>query len=138
MKKPKIFTIFKIIGVAGLAIIILAVVLFITGFGNFESNNFMIGMFLFPVGVGACVFGFTSGFKPEIAKFRVQTAKYVQQETKDDLTDLATSTAEIHSEAVTTTAKAVKKGLTQTKYCKHCGAEIDADSKFCSQCGKEQ
>ena len=23
-------------------------------------------------------------------------------------------------------------------FCKHCGKQIDADSKFCSYCGKEQ
>ncbi len=29
-------------------------------------------------------------------------------------------------------------GFTEPKiYCKHCGASIDADSNFCSNCGKE-
>ena len=27
---------------------------------------------------------------------------------------------------------------TNKVYCKHCGASIDADSKFCKICGKEQ
>ena len=27
---------------------------------------------------------------------------------------------------------------TNKVYCKYCGAEIDADSKFCNKCGKEQ
>ena len=26
----------------------------------------------------------------------------------------------------------------ETIFCKHCGAKIDADSKFCKSCGKEQ
>jgi predicted amidophosphoribosyltransferase len=42
------------------------------------------------------------------------------------------------SEAITKTTQAVNKGLDQTKFCKHCGAEIDEDSAFCSKCGKPQ
>ena len=37
-------------------------------------------------------------------------------------------------------AKGVKEGMAndETMFCKHCGAIIDADSKFCNKCGKEQ
>ena len=34
---------------------------------------------------------------------------------------------------------AIKEGLSGKKsYCKHCGTQIDKDSKFCKECGKEQ
>ena len=34
----------------------------------------------------------------------------------------------------------IKEGLSEneTVYCKHCGAQIDADSSFCKKCGKQQ
>lgn len=37
-------------------------------------------------------------------------------------------------------AKRIKKGFmaVEKSFCKHCGAEIDKDSKFCKTCGKEQ
>ena len=45
-------------------------------------------------------------------------------------------------EAIKTTASAMKDGFTDntepTIYCKHCGGVIDADSRFCRFCGKEQ
>lgn len=79
-----------------------------------------------------------SGFKTEIAKLHTRTTKYIQEENKQDLTDIASTTADIASDAITTTTKSIKKGLKDTKFCKHCGKEIDKDSKFCSECGKEQ
>ena len=35
-------------------------------------------------------------------------------------------------------AHSVARGNTGKAYCKECGAEIDADSKFCNKCGKQQ
>ena len=41
-------------------------------------------------------------------------------------------------------AKAIEEGIKErfdeeeTIYCKHCGEVIDADSKFCEKCRKEQ
>lgn len=41
--------------------------------------------------------------------------------------------------AATEIAKGIKKGMSEdtTIYCKHCGAQIDADSNFCNNCGKQ-
>lgn len=52
----------------------------------------------------------------------------------------ANKQADINKDAIKTTVHAIKEGLTkdEIKYCKHCGASIDADSKFCKSCGKEQ
>ena len=75
------------------------------------------------------------GFRPEMAKLSTKTAKYIQEENKEDLKEIVTTTAEIHSEAVTVTTKAIKEGLKDTMYCKHCGKEVDIDSKFCKHCG---
>ena len=138
-KKPKHFLVFKIIAVVGIAVLIGGLVLIITGFGDFESNNFMIGGIMMPVGLFIGVTGFMFGFAPEISKMSAKSAKYIQNENKQDLMDIANTRAEIMEGAVTKTAKAFKEGFAEdTKYCKHCGAVIDADSKFCSKCGKEQ
>ena len=136
--KPTRFLIFKLVGFAGVVVAIVGVVLVISGFGDFESNNFMIGGFLTCIGIMAGVSGIVNGFGTEIAKARVQTARYIQEENKDDLTAIASNTAEIVSDAVTTTAGAVREGIKATKFCKYCGEKIDEDARFCSTCGKEQ
>lgn len=138
MKKPIRFIILKIVGFVGVAVLIAGIVLAIKGFGDFESNNFMIGTFVAVAGVaigGACL---ASGFGPEIAKARAKTIRYIQEENKDDLSAIATNNAQIMSDAVTITTGAVKDGIKETKFCKHCGEKIDKDSKFCASCGKEQ
>ena len=138
-KAPKHFIVFKIIGLLGAVAAVIGIVLAIKGFGNFEDNSFMIGGFLTTFGIFAAGVGFAFGFAPQITKTSIKTAKYLQQENKDDLAELMNTSAEIASGAATALTAAVKEGLQQeTKFCKHCGAKIDADSKFCSQCGKEQ
>ena len=114
MKKDlKHLLVFKIIGFIGLGVALLGITKLMSGFGDFSTNNFMIGMFMFPVGM---FIGFTCliiGFRPEMAKLSTKTARYIQEENKEDLKEIVTTTAEIHSEAVTVTAKAIKEGLKQ-------------------------
>ena len=137
MNRPRHFWIFKIIGVIGAVATVTGIVLTITGFGDFESNNFMIGSFVAVIGVMMTALGITIGFGPEIAKARAKTLRYIQEENKDDLTAIANNSAEIMSDAVSKTANAIANGVQKTMFCKHCGARIDADSTFCSRCGKE-
>ena len=137
MNCPRHFWIFKIIGVIGAVATVTGIVLTVTGFGDFESNNFMIGSFVAIIGVMMTALGITIGFGPEIAKARAKTLRYIQEENKDDLTAIANNSAEIMSDAVSKTANAIANGVQKTMFCKHCGARIDADSTFCSRCGKE-
>ena len=137
-KKPEHLLVFKIIGFIGIAVGIFGFILSMVGFGDFESNNFMIGGFLACFGIFVGVLGLSVGFRPDIARMSAKTAKYIQQENKEDLKDIVNTSAEISSDAITTVTKAVKDGLNETVYCKHCGSKIDADSKFCKSCGKEQ
>ena len=137
MNRPRHFWIFKIIGVIGAIATITHIVLTAMGFGGFESNNFMIGSFVAVIGVMMTALGITIGFGPEIAKARAKTLRYIQEENKDDLTAIANNSAEIMSDAVSKTANAIANGVQKTMFCKHCGARIDADSTFCSCCGKE-
>lgn len=135
--KPKHFMIFKIIGLIGIVFAIIGFILTITGFGDFESNNFMIGGFMVVFGLFFGISGLLMGFRPEITKMATKSARYIQQENKEDLSDIATNAADITSEAITKTTKAIKKGLEDKIFCKHCGEKIDSDSKFCNKCGKE-
>lgn len=137
MNRPRHFWIFKIIGVIGAVATVTGIVLTVAGFGDFESNNFMIGSFVAVIGVMMTALGITIGFGPEIAKARAKTLRYIQEENKDDLTAIANNSAEIMSDAVSKTANAIANGVQKTMFCKHCGARIDADSTFCSCCGKE-
>ena len=61
------------------------------------------------------------------------------QSAEEMLKDINRKTANISKDGVEITARAVKKGFSsETIYCKHCGNSIDADSRFCKTCGKEQ
>lgn len=136
--KPKHFIIFKIIGLIGIILAIIGFVLTFVGFGDFESNNFMIGGFLTTFGLFVGIPCLIIGFRPEITKMSAKSAKYIQQENKEEFRDIASNTAEIASEAITKTTTAIKKGLDDKIFCKYCGEKIDSDSKFCNKCGKEQ
>ena len=136
--KPKHFIIFKIIVLIGIILAIIGFVLTFVGFGDFESNNFMIGGFMASFGSFIGISCLMMGFRPEITKMSAKSAKYIQQENKEDFRDIANNTADIASEAITKTTTAIKKGLDDRIFCKHCGEKIDSDSNFCNKCGKEQ
>ena len=84
-KKPIFFLIMKIVGFVGIAIGIAGVVLTFIGFGDFETNNFMIGGILASFGLFIGVTGLIFGFIPEISKLTTKTTKNIQQENKEDL-----------------------------------------------------
>ena len=139
-KKPKHFIVFKIIGFIGIVATIVGFILSFSGFGNFENNNFMIGAFLAPFGMFIGIGGLVIGFSPEISKMSAKSTKHIINENKDDLIDITKTSADIVEDAITQTAKAAYKGLTEkdSKFCKYCGHQIEKDSIFCNKCGKEQ
>ena len=141
-QKPIIFLILKILAPLFLAVAITGIVLSVKGFDDFESNNFMVGGILTTFGFFLTFACAIFGFSPEIRNLSVKSQKYHIEENKQDLTDIANATADITKGAVKTTASAVKEGFTEPTepqmYCKHCGAQIDANSRFCKVCGKEQ
>lgn len=140
-KEPKHFLVFKIVGfsllLVGITLIILGCVVFRVKFGDGDMPNFALfvpGLFISVFSV-PCLF---VGFAPKINKMQIDSVKYMQEFNKGNLSDIANTSADISSDALTQVAKSIKKGVKDSKYCKHCGAEIDADSKFCKECGKEQ
>lgn len=141
VKEPKHFLVLRILGFLLLAVGITLVVLAWTVLGEPFVDTIKPSFAALVPGMFMCVISIAllfSGYSPKIAKLNAKGERYIQQETKDELKDIADTKVDIHSEAITNSIKAVKKGLKDTKYCKHCGAEIDADSTFCKECGKKQ
>lgn len=147
-KEPKQFFVFRILGYISL---IVGIILIVLGFGVFRidyetysSGNpafFAPGIILFFISICFLI----AGYEPQIQKMIVNRKKYIQQLNKDNLKDIANDKADISmstmpkvSNAITEVTQAIKKGWKNTRFCKHCGAEIDNDSKFCKDCGKEQ
>ena len=98
---------------------------------------------IFIVAAGSIAFVFAMMFNPKLnAKFlskQVKAQKYMMDESKEDLKSITDNMAYATKDGIKTTVRAIKEGFTnETIYCKHCGSEIDSDSKFCKKCGKEQ
>lgn len=76
----------------------------------------------------------------ELGNVAVNSKNNIINQNKELLKEMANTQAEINKDAIKTTANAIKEGLNNesTMYCKHCGSVIDADSKYCKVCGKEQ
>jgi len=136
--KPIHLIILKIVGFIFLGVTIAGIVLSVKSFDDSKSNNYMIGGIMTCFGLFISIACLMCGFRPEIIKMQTKTSKYIQNQNKEDLKEINTTTAEIKEDAITKTAKAVKKGLKDAKFCKNCGKEIDSDSKFCNYCGTEQ
>lgn len=139
IEEPRVY---KVLRILGIIIPLIGVGMIICGAKLFEAQSgAQIGL----ICAGA-IFAFliipleVAGNIPRMARTNVQTARYLQQEAEEDLRVIANKGADITSEAVTTTARAIKEGLAEepTIYCKHCGKQIDHDSTFCKFCGKEQ
>ena len=141
VEQPKIFLALKILSpiffLVGLTLIILAVTVFadVTRVMDVETRFpemacLTPGCFILVLSVPC----FVMGYAPKINKIAIKTAKYVQQENYDDLTDIATASAEITKDAVTITAKAIRDGVSDTKYCKHCGAPANPHKEKCDYC----
>lgn len=133
-QKPKIFLVLKVVfGLllcTGITLIICGAVLH----GRFSMmlfGGFTCMVLCLPLGFMA--------FAPNIQRTSIKTQKYIIEQNHEDLKDISSQTGEIAGAGVKPVVEAVKDGLSDDKiFCKHCGAEIDADSKFCSRCGKEQ
>ena len=76
----------------------------------------------------------------DLSKTALDVKKSILEENKDTLKEMAKMEAEIEKEGIKIKASAVKEGFAvgDTMYCKHCGASIDSDSRFCKSCGKAQ
>lgn len=146
-KEPKHLIILRTLG---FVLLISGVILIVLGFAVVRKYDPVFDRTsptpaLFVPGIFAAFFSIPCliiGFSAKISKMQMDTAKYIQEKNKETMTDIVSNTADIASEGITKTTRAVKKGLKDdenaTKFCKHCGEKIDIDSKFCKKCGEEQ
>ena len=75
----------------------------------------------------------------KIMSNQIKATKYMMDESKQDLKSISDNMVYATRDGLKTTVRAIKEGFTdESIYCKHCGSEIDSDSKFCKMCGKEQ
>jgi len=105
----------------------------------------MQAIFIVMIVIFVLIFGFallmifSPKFRGKQMSNSVKATKFMMDEMKDDIKALNTEMAKASKDGIEITTRAIKKGWTEDDaiYCKHCGAKIDGDSKFCSQCGKE-
>ena len=153
-EKPVHFLILKGIGFGllaiGLIVLIIGILKHVPEMGEkgwFEASSSKST--IITIGIMCCMISvplFVMGFRPEIAKMTTKSAKYIQEQNKEDLKDIMANTGDIASagvtpaveESITKTVKAIKKGIKDTKFCTQCGKEIATDAKFCSHCGEKQ
>lgn len=75
----------------------------------------------------------------KIGDISIETRKSILDNNEDALREMVTKQADIAKKGIEITTRAIKDGFSKNVvYCKHCGAAIDEDSKFCKKCGKEQ
>lgn len=143
LKEPKHLLVLRLLGlgalVAGITLAVLGFFVFKMEFG-FDGKK-IANPALFVPGIFLIVFSLPMlfmGFSAKIAKMRLASERYMQEQNKQQLTQMADTKADIVSPAVEKTAKAVKNGLEDKTTCLHCGEAIEKGSKFCNHCGKEQ
>lgn len=123
---------------------------------DFPVFVILFSVFMF-IGGGICLF---TGLSPYITKLSLKHKKELLDYAGKDMTSVGTQIVDIGAPVVNKTVddvivpsvKKIKDTMigekkntgsvgkaTEAKvFCKYCGKSIDADSKFCSQCGKEQ
>lgn len=141
VQEPKRLKVFRVLGFLFLIVGIILIVLGTTVFKSEFAGSYMPclpmmmpGVMLVFVSISCIIIGFSA----KIQSAMIKQARYIQDQNKNTLSDMASTQADINSEAITKVTKSIKEGFEDHKYCKHCGAEIDADSRFCPYCGKEQ
>ena len=119
--------IFKIAGFAFLCVGICGIVLFILGFGDFDHQQFIIGLLMMTFGIFIGAFCLIIGFLPQLSKWGINRAVRLQAQNMDLIKEMVNSSAQISQKIANETSNTV--------FCKHCGTQIDSDSKFCKSCG---
>ena len=85
------------------------------------------------------IMAFSPKLRGKMMSKQIKAGKYAMDESKEDLKSITDDVAYATKDGIKTTVGAIKEGFIKSNvFCKHCGNEIDADSKFCKKCGKEQ
>mgnify|MGYP003311132935 CR=1 FL=1 len=135
----------KKVKTAGLIVLSIGIIMLIIGFFIVkvpemgEDNWFELSSrsALFKVGgfsltIVGCMIRFVVANQRQIMAYQVQQGMPIAQEGMEKMSPTMENAAK-------EIAKGIKEGLSDDEkvYCKHCGAQIDADSNFCNKCGKQ-
>lgn len=132
----------------------------------FDALFVIVPLFILTIFVLAIAMAVSPKLRGKLMSRQIKATKYMFDESKDDLTDIGTTVgnvaantykniidanednlretftkqANMSKDAIETTVRAIKDGITKDAsiYCKHCGKPIDTDSEFCKFCGKKQ
>lgn len=154
------FLVLKIIGCVGIAIAVTGIIIYICNLaGEFSTGLFITGLLMMILGILSGVPCLFFGFLPRLLAARISAMQQLQQQNISVYKELyaaaaqATANAQATAQASDAPAKeecqenvavgsqdaSNEEAKDNSKmYCKHCGAQIDSDSKFCKVCGKEQ
>ena len=105
----------------------------------FDAMFVIVPVFIGVVFVFVIAMIISPKFRGKMMSRQIKAQKYMMDESKEDIKSISDDMAYATKDGIKTTVGAIKEGLTQSNvFCKHCGCEIDEDSKFCKKCGKEQ
>lgn len=132
----------------------------------FDALFIIVPIFIISVFVFMIAMAISPKLRGKLMSRQIKATKYMFDEAKDDLQDIGTTLgnvsvntykniidnnednlketlskqANISKDAIETTVRAIKDGITKedSMYCKYCGKDIDKDSEFCKHCGKKQ
>lgn len=98
------------------------------------SALFAVAVFVFVI-----LMIFSPKVRGKMMSKQAKAARYMAEESKDDIKYTADAMSEATHDAIRNTVSAVREGIEgDCVYCKHCGKPIDRDSRFCKECGGEQ
>ena len=108
-------------------------------FSSFKIMFIIIGVLAIAIFIFTLLLMFSPKLRGKMMSKNIKATKYMIDESKDDIKSISSDMSEATSDGVETTVRAIKRGIEKEEsiFCKHCGAKIDKNSKFCSKCGKE-
>ena len=128
------FLVLKIIGAVCLSVFVAGLIMYIISIGTHEigSGIFIASFIMMTLGLLSGVPCLFFGFLPRLNQARINTMQMMQQQNIKIIKELSAASAQVAANAQATHQVGGEK-----MYCKHCGVQIDIDSKFCKACGKE-
>lgn len=110
-----------------------------TAFNSFGIIWILSGLFIAAVFIFVILMIFSPKLRGKMMSKQIKAARYMAEESKDDIKYTADAMADATHDAIRDTVSAVREGIEgECMYCKHCGKPIDRDSRFCKECGGEQ
>lgn len=140
------FLALKIIGSVAIAIEIAGIIMLIVNlFGDSSTGLLVASLIMIAFGILCGVPCLFIGFWPQFLALKNVAMQQIQDHDMYMMNELSAASAQASASTSSssndynkkTTQKTSSENIGKKIYCKHCGAEIDDDSKFCAVCSKE-